>query len=148
MEDLKTDPEDFGGMQTAKLDYEQIAQRYCYAKGCAFKGVSQFGMLRFAGSVTTYRVICRRHMILMVLLQDMAMGDPSPTAEARALADLFQLNYVDLIDREPSSLDGIGLFNPLFARCARCGGSFVGESIGLFKGERFTHTCTKERGAL
>ena len=144
MEDLKRDPAEFGGVQDIVMRPEAIRQRYCAARGCGGAGYVQLGEIRHPRSgVVLYRIFCRWHMVLLVLLQDVMLGDPSPTSEARnlALAVGVQPQLLAMIGADPSAVSGIGLFNPKYARCVHCGGGFVGEIAGMFSGTRYVHTC-------
>ena len=141
VEDIKRDPAEFGGVQDIIMVPDAIRRRYCAARGCGGAGYVQLGELRHPSSgLMLYRIFCRRHFVLLVLLQDIMLGDPSPTSEARNLAETIGVN-LPMLQMDSEALLGIGLFNPEYARCVRCGGGFVGEVIGMFSGTRYIHTC-------
>lgn len=149
MEIIKRNPEDFGGFQDVVLTPEERVARYCAVAGCASSGYTQIGMPKYKSDssqqpVSTYRLVCRLHVVLMTILIDSFYGDPSPLTEARKMAQHVGLDFVMLIDEasaRPGGDEGLGLFNPAYARCVNCGGAFIGEKQGMYTGTRYVHTC-------
>jgi hypothetical protein len=150
VETIKHDPEEYGGVQDRHLTPEERATRYCAVKGCASSGHAQIGLPKYniAGAegepVALYRLLCRKHVVEMTALIDCFYGDPSPLAEAKLMASHLGLEYSMLVDESearPDGADGLGLFNPIWARCVRCGGAFTAETVGMYTGLRFVHTC-------
>jgi hypothetical protein len=137
-EQVKLDPGDFGGFQIAPMSMEERAQRYCCAAGCAFPGFSQMTLRGIQGSAPEqpreYRLLCKRHVVLYVLMVSAVLGDPSPSAEAREVADIIGLDWIEL--NGP-----VTVFDPDRSRCVRCGGGMVAERVGMYSGTRYVHTC-------
>ncbi len=142
MESIKHDPADFGGIQNEMLPMEARAARYCVAAGCPFPGFSQMQLQSTSGPMQIgppeFRLLCKKHVVLYTLMVAAVLGDPSPTAEAHQIADAIGIDWDmmwDLGDGLPT------VFNPEHARCVNCGGGMVGETIGMYSGKRFVHTC-------
>lgn len=139
MEETKTDAADFGGVQDRVLRRDEIAWRMCCARGCSFPGAVQMPMPRINNETTPlWRVLCRQHFIQIIFVMDAFLGDPSPASEANRLADVLGYGGDPLRHWKDSTAL---VFNPEFARCASCGGGFVAETIGMFSGRRYVHTC-------
>lgn len=139
MEEVKTNAADFGGIQSRVLTRKEIAWHMCCAKGCAFTGAVQVPLPRLSNEETPlWRILCQQHFIQIIFVMDAFLGDPSPASEASRMADALGYGGDPLRHWK----DSVALiFNPEFARCARCGGSFVAETIGMFSGKRYVHTC-------
>lgn len=154
MESFKHNPEDSGGVTDRILSTQERLERYCAVRGCASGGFTQIGNPKYRAAepegmpgsdpVATYRLMCRKHVVEFTLLLDAFFGDPSPLSEAQHMADWIGLDFSMLVDEagaRPGGADGLGLFNPIWARCVRCGGAFIGETAGMFSGTRYVHTC-------
>lgn len=137
MEHLKLNPDDFGGFQTRVLTVEEAAQRYCAKRFCSTPGRIQMMIPGEGGK--TFRVVCGRHFILMMIIQAAVLGDPSPLAEGRRLAEKYGVPFENIPEvRVPEVVD----FNT--AICGRCGGGSIKETVGMFAGMRWVHTCMTE----
>ncbi len=140
MEDIKTNAADFGGIQDRVLTKLELESRMCCARGCSTCGAVQMPLPRLKGEETPlWRILCRKHFIQMIFLVDAFLGDPSPNCEANRIADQLGADPALYLRHWKDSIAAI--FNPEFARCAKCGGGFVAESIGMYSGKRYVHTC-------
>lgn len=138
MEQLKLDPSDFGGFQTQVLTVEEAAQRYCAKQFCASPGRIQMMIPGEGGKM--FRVLCGRHFVMTMIIQAAVLGDPSPIGEGQRLAEKMgvPLDGIDPAMNVPQVVD----FNT--AICGRCGGGAIQETVGMFAGFRWIHTCMTE----
>lgn len=139
VEFVKTNPDEFGGIQFECLPFPELAMRMCAYRGCSFPGQLQVPQPRLSdGEPRSWRILCNKHLCQMVYVMDAFLGSPSPGSEAARFVEAFGLPASTLEHfRESAAI----LFNPRFARCVDCGGSFVAETIGMFSGKRYIHTC-------
>lgn len=139
MEHVKKDPAEFGGVQFQILTEAELPWRMCCARGCGYPGAIQMPQPRLSTEdVKEWRVLCSQHFIQIIFLMDAFLGDSSPASEATRIAQA--IGYVGDPLRHWKDTPAF-IFNPEFARCAKCGGSFVVETIGMFSGQRYVHTC-------
>lgn len=138
VEQVKRDPADFGGLQFRILTDDELKWRYCSARGCGYPAAIQMPQPRFPDEQRVWRTLCSQHFIQVVFVIDAFLGDPSPSSEANRLAEA--IGYVGDPLRHWKDTPAT-VFNPAFARCARCGGGFTGETIGMYSGSRYIHTC-------
>lgn len=134
MEHLKHSPADFGGIQPRKLTPEEIGQRLCCAANCAGFGHSQVEIPETIPA--QYRVVCKRHAVLIWLLISASLGDPAPAHEAERIAEAIGMPF-DLI----RSLEPSYAVSPSKFVCLDCGGVLAAETVGMFTGARWVHTC-------
>ena len=137
MEIIKRNPEEFGGMQTKILTVEEAAKRLCARAFCGSPGRVQTMIPGEGGRM--FRVICGRHFVMMMIIQAAVLGDPSPLAEGRRLAAQFGIPFENIPD-----LDVPQIVNLDTALCERCGGGSIKETVGMFAGYRWVHTCMTE----
>jgi hypothetical protein len=144
VEMIKRDPAEFGGIQSQPLSGVEITQRFCCVKFCANPGKLQF-RIPSNGSSVFYRIVCAPHLVQLHLLIGVMFGDPGAVTEAREVARLLEVEQLPAVMRDllpGAELEtGMGLFNPRYGRCARCGGGWVVEKQGMFSGERYVHIC-------
>ena len=139
MEILKFTPEEFGGIQFESLTLAELALRMCAFRGCSLPGMVQVPQPRLDdGEPASWRILCNKHLTQMVYVMDAFLGSPSPGSEAARFVEGLGLPGSTLDNFQSSAAS---LFNPRFARCVECGGSFVAETIGMFSGKRYVHTC-------
>jgi hypothetical protein len=136
IDDLKINPEDFGGFQTSDLSLRDAQKRYCAAQFCSFPGWGQIVIP--LTEPRSLRIVCRKHLVLYTLMISAILGDPSPTAEARRVADETGVDWGMFLEmteplKSPSSPENF--------ICIRCGEGMIGETIGMYSGKRFVHTC-------
>lgn len=140
MEIIKRNPNEFGGVQTTLLSETERAARLCAAKFCGHPGYVQQIL---PGSITeeltgrTYRVICKLHYILQTMLMAAGLGDDSPMGEARAAADEVGLDWAEFLKARPIPVP----VQPQEFLCLLCGGRMMSETVGMFSGRRWIHTC-------
>lgn len=137
VEQLKLDPEDFGGIQTRILNREEMGQRYCARKHCSSQAHIQVMVPGEEGKL--FRVFCGRHFIMMLIIEAAVMGDPSPIGEGRRMAERIGLPFKNIPD-----VDAPQLVNMERIICDRCGGGAMPETVGMFAGRRWVHTCMTE----
>lgn len=134
MEHIKHDPHDFGGLQTSLLSSEDISQRLCAASGCAAFGHRQIEIPET--QPTQYRIVCKRHDVLIWLLISASLGDPNPSQEAERIAEAIGMPFDLIKTMEPSYT-----VSPERFICLQCGGRLMAETAGMFSGRRWVHTC-------
>lgn len=134
MEHIKHDPNDFGGLQSKQMSSEEIGQRLCCATGCASFGYRQIEILET--EPTQYRIICQRHEVLVWLLISASLGDPNPSQEAERIAEAIGMPFHLIKTLEPSYT-----VSPERFICLQCGGRMIPETVGMFSGRRWVHTC-------
>lgn len=137
MEMIKHDPEEFGGLQTEVLCWEDISNRICASRGCGQPGEVQLQMVVPAAEGPQYRILCSSHIILYMLLFGAIMGDPSAAANAREIADLLGISWQLFLEKQGVAAP----IDPEQFRCLRCGGRMQGERVGMLTGTRYIHTC-------
>lgn len=137
MEQLKTDPEDFGGFQTQILSVEEAAQRYCARRFCQDTGRVQMMIPGEGGKM--FRLLCARHYIMVMIIQAAVLGDPSPIGEGRRLAEKMGVPLENIPELNAPQI--VSFENSI---CERCGGGFISETVGMYAGRRWVHTCITE----
>lgn len=137
MEQFKLNPDDFGGFQDYVLTVEEAAQRYCARRWCSDHGLVQTMIPGEEGRL--YRVLCGRHFVMMMIVQAASLGDPSPIGEGRRLAEKMGIPFDSIPDLHAPQIVSMDLIV-----CDRCGGGAVPETIGMFAGKRWIHTCMTE----
>lgn len=137
MEQLKLNPDDFGGFQTQILTVEEAAQRYCCRRWCSSPGRIQMMIPGEGGKA--FRVLCGRHFVMMMIIQAAVLGDPSPIGEGKRLAEKMGVPWENIPD-----LSVPQVVNFETAICERCGGGTIKETVGMFAGNRWIHTCMTE----
>lgn len=139
IEQLKHDNNEFGGLQGGRLPQHAIEQRICCGQFCGFPGFAQIEIPLTAPE--QYRVVCRKHFVLIALMTSASIGDPAPAMEAKRVADLINLDWRGFLETaEPKHAVQPGNFI-----CMRCGGGLMPETTGMFAGRRWTHTCGEEK---
>jgi len=88
-----------------------------------------------------YRTVCGKHFVMIMMIAAAAMGDPSPLGEGRRIAEAMGLNWSPAV----AELNVPQIIDPSVAVCARCGGKFEPEPIGMYAGKRWIHTCPDEQ---
>lgn len=137
IEHLKLDPEDFGGFQTKVLTVEEAAKRYCSRRYCGQPGRVQMMIPGENGKL--FRVVCGRHFVMLMVIQSAALGDPSPISEGKRLAEKMGINLEHFPEVKVPQVVGFDS-----AICSRCGGQAIMETVGMFAGLRWVHTCVTE----
>lgn len=137
MEQLKLDPDDFGGFQSRVLTVEEAAQLYCARRFCHDRGRIQMMIPGEGGRA--FRVLCGRHFVMLMIIQAAVLGDPSPIGEGRRLAEKMGVPFENI-----PSVDVPSVVKVESSICDRCGGGFTSETAGMFAGRRWVHTCMTE----
>jgi len=127
---VKVYADEFGGFQVGRLPTEQVEARLCCARGCDRLGKVQIDV---PGG---YRVVCGRHAVLVLMMTLGLLGDPSPVSEVREYAEQLGVDWQLLLQAEP-----IHPTLPENFSCLRCGGKYLAETIGMFRGTRYIHNC-------
>jgi hypothetical protein len=127
---LKHKASEFGGTQDAQLTAEAIKQRLCCARGCGWNGATQIW------TPDGLRVMCAPHTVLIMVMLLGLLGDPAPIDGARALADRLRIDWSVIIDQEPKQP-----CSPESFICLNCGGRMMAETVGMYSGHRWIHTC-------
>lgn len=141
LESMKHDRNEFGGIQSRPLSQPEIQERLCCARSCGQYGFSQ--ILIPLEVPEQYRILCKKHYILVWLMTSAAIGDPAPAEEAQRIAELINMDWGMFLRS----------FEPKFAVqpenfiCMNCGGSLVPETAGMFAGKRWVHTCGQDRSS-
>jgi hypothetical protein len=112
----------------------ECMKRFCCAYGCARPGVSQMTIPGM--DPRRYRVICSVHLVMLTMLTCAGVGDPSAFGEAQRVAQLIGLDWNELVDAEP-----LQVVSPEKFVCLHCGGRMQAETIGMYSGKRWIHTC-------
>lgn len=128
---IKRNPNEFAGFQTERLTPEQVSLRLCCASGCSSPGRSQMAL-----ATGGYRVVCGRHAVLCHMMELGILGDSSPVTEIKNLCEILGVDWEQLLKSEP-----IHPTLPENFSCLRCGGGYLVETIGMFAGKRYIHTC-------
>lgn len=137
VEIIKHRPEEFGGIQTTLLDEAEKAARYCAAKNCGGAGWVQQILPGSNEDVQTFRVICKLHYVLVAMLMSAGLGDDSPLQEARTAAEEVGLDWAEFMAARPIPSP----VRPEEFLCLSCGGKMMSETVGMFSGRRWIHTC-------
>lgn len=137
VEILKHYPHEFGGIQTTLLDEIEREQRMCAAKGCGGAGWVQQILPGSNEDQQTFRVICKLHYVVMAMLMSAGLGDESPLQEARTAAEEAGLCWEDFMAARPIPVP----IRPQEFLCLDCGGKMMSETVGMFSGRRWIHTC-------
>lgn len=127
-------PDDYGGFQTRVLTVEEASQRYCCRRYCSTPGLIQMMIPGEGGK--TFRVVCGRHFIMLMIIQAAVLGDPSPLSEGRRLAEKYGIPFENIPDLNVPQIANLDT-----AICERCGGGFIKELAGMYAGSRWVHTC-------
>lgn len=135
VESIKHDPEEFGGFQTEVLTPEEAQERYCARRFCANRGEVQISIPDPSDS-ETYRVLCAQHFIMSIVVQSAILGDPAPFGEGKQLCEKFGLDFDSILLAQVPTIVDLRR-----AVCDRCGGGMMVETVGMYKGRRFVHTC-------
>jgi hypothetical protein len=139
MEQMKHNSEEFGGIQSGRLKQHEIEQRMCCAQFCSLPGFTQIEIPLAVPE--EYRVVCRKHYVLIALMVSASIGDPSPAMEAKRVAELINLDWRGFLE----SAEPKHAVQPENFTCMRCGGGMTKETTGMFAGRRWSHTCGEER---
>lgn len=129
---LKHKAEEYGGFQAGRLTTEQVSQRLCCARFCSASGKVQMPV-GFGGG---FRVLCGRHAVLVSAMVLGALGETSPTSELRDMATRLGVDWNEFRLTEPRHPT-----TPETFVCLTCGGGYITETTGMFKGKRYIHTC-------
>lgn len=127
---LKHSASDFGGWQSARMSTEDIGQRLCCSRGCGWSGARQIWV---PGG---YRIVCKLHAVVLVIMQLALLGDTNPRGEAQEYADVLGLEWNLLLSTEP-----LHPCSPETFVCIHCGGRLMSETVGMYTGKRWIHTC-------
>jgi hypothetical protein len=120
---LKTDPSDFGGIQYGLLDEDGCRVRLCCAQGCCRPGWTQLTVA--FGAMPAYRIVCRVHAVLAMMLSLSALGDSVPSVDIVEMARALGVNLRDLLVSEPEVVS-----LPDKWRCFTCGNGLLFEHFG------------------
>jgi hypothetical protein len=132
MEIQKRNPEEFGGFQEDRIiEPGQLALRMCCARGCSMPSIVQLAV-----PTGGFRVVCGRHAVLSHMMVLGILGDTSPVAEIKTICEAIGLDFNAILKSEP-----VHPTLPENFTCLRCGGGYLVETIGMFKGKRFIHNC-------
>jgi hypothetical protein len=150
MEILKHNAQEFGGIQGSLMSAQEVAQRMCCAAYCGHFGFAQvlmssWGTLkRPVGAETfelqpsyTYRVICRRHFVIMALVQAHSLGDPLPLQAGKEAADAVGIDWSEIFAARTTPQP----VRPGEFLCLDCGGIMMSETAGMPVGKRWVHNC-------
>lgn len=137
MEQLKHNPDDFGGFQTQILTVEEASQRYCCRRWCSSAGRIQMMIPGEGGKA--FRVLCGRHFVMLMIIQAAVLGDPSPIGEGKRLAEKMGIPWDNIPDLNVPQVVSFDT-----AICERCGEGSVKETAGMYAGHRWVHTCVTE----
>jgi hypothetical protein len=131
-EALKHDPDEFGGVQYRLLSSEEIPERMCAAQFCGLNGFAQLPIL---GEEGQWRVVCRIHAFRASKMIGDALYNPAVIEEAERIA---HRNGIPLqLGHKPEPK----FVQPREFRCDGCGGRMNVDTIGIYAGRRWTHTC-------
>lgn len=134
MELIKHNADEYGGVQFAILDPVEIEQRLCCADSCGVHGFAQIQVP--CEEPEQYRIICKRHLVLIQLMIAACTGDPSPALEAKRIAESIGLSWAFVL-----SMEAKHAVRPENFICFTCGGTMMAETQGMYKGRRWVHTC-------
>lgn len=134
MEQIKRNPDEFGGLQVRLLTENEMLQRLCARRFCSSGGHIQIS-IPFE-TPPMYRIFCKRHFVMLMMVSAAAMGDPSPVGEAQRISDVIGFDW-----KEMSSIEPLHLITPDSFVCSICGGRLMSETAGMYKGLRWIHTC-------
>lgn len=134
MEQIKRDSNEFGGFQVERLPEGELAQRLCARRFCGAEGYLQL-VIPFE-IPKMYRIVCKRHFVMMMMISAAAMGDPSPVGEARRIAEAIGFDWALMGEIEP-----LNIMTPESFVCSKCGEKMLPETVGMYKGLRWIHTC-------
>lgn len=137
VERIKHDPKQYGGEQDHVLTFDELAQRLCVAKGCGGQGYCQTA-IGLPGSAKTFRIVCRQHHLMIARAIGTVLGDPSEADEARDLASMLAITWDEARKFSAGQATPI---SPEDWRCGECGGRLAPETVGMFAGTRWVHTC-------
>lgn len=141
LESMKHDPAEFGGIQGHPLSQAEIQERLCCAQGCSRYGFAQ--IIIPLEVPEQFRILCKRHYILVWMMTSAAIGDPAPAEEAKRIAELINFDwFAFLYEVEPKHA-----VQPENFICMNCGGSLVPETVGMYSGKRWIHTCGVDRAS-
>lgn len=135
LEALKHNYEDFGGIQSFLLPQPMIEQRICCARSCPHSGFVQVQIP--LETPEQYRVLCKSHYVLTCMMTAAALGDPAPAEEAKRVAEAINMDWSTFLRVvEPKHA-----VQPENFICMKCGGAMVPETVGMYSGKRWVHTC-------
>lgn len=137
---IKHNTSEFGGIQFRVLEPEELAQRFCCARWCGSPGYSQLAAADGKDMQTYYRVICKVHAVRVSAAIAVVFGDAS-LADARSLADNIGIGWEQFLRDRPF----VEPIAPEEFRCILCGGNMIAETVGMFSGRRWIHTCEESR---
>jgi hypothetical protein len=120
---VKTDASDFGGLQYELLEESACRVRLCCAQGCCRPGWSQITV--GYGSLPAFRIVCREHAVLAMMLSLSALGDSVPSVDIVDMASSLGVNLRDLLSAEPEVVS-----LPDRWRCFTCGNGLIFEHFG------------------
>jgi hypothetical protein len=131
IEILKRNPHEFGGFQPFKLSDSEVRARMCCARHC-----SAYSIVQLAIPTGGFRVVCGRHGVLGHMMMLGILGDTSPVGEIREICRILGLDFDAILKSEPK--------HPTLPEnfiCLRCGGGYLAETVGMYAGKRYIHTC-------
>lgn len=134
VEQLKLDPNDFGGFQTRVLTKAEAKERYCARRFCNSRGRVQIAIP--GEDLSMWRILCGRHFVMVMIIQAAVLGDPSPVAEGKRLAEKMGIDPFCIPDINVPQIVNL---NSIL--CDKCGKGMMTETVGMFSGRRFVHTC-------
>lgn len=142
METFKRDRREFGGQQFVFMSPEEIASRMCCAKGCGEPGYVQTMVSVPDDPPEIYaalglRIMCKWHLVRVALAIATVLGDPSPSGEAMDVARRVGVDWSVFLRDKPIAEP----IQPEEFRCLTCGGQLAAETVGMFSGRRWVHTC-------
>jgi hypothetical protein len=128
---VKRNPDEFAGFQTDKLAPGDVFLRMCCARGC-----STPSSIQLVVPTGGYRTVCGRHGVLGHMMVLGILGDTSPVQEIKTICEMIGLDFEVILKSEPK--------HPTLPEnfiCLRCGGGYLAETIGMYAGKRYIHTC-------
>lgn len=130
-EALKRQAQQFGGIQYALLEAEEVKARLCAARWCGNPGIGQ--VIDAEG----YRVLCAAHMLRLYLVMYVLLGNPMYIDDAQRQAKALGIEWSAMLRDRPLPEP----IAPEEFRCILCGGQMTAETVGMFSGRRWVHTC-------
>lgn len=130
VEVFKRNASEFGGWQDHALGASEIRERLCCAAGCGWNGATQIW------TASGYRVVCKVHSVMLTVMMLGLLGDPAPIEEAKELAHMLGVDWKIILDSEPRQPCSPDAFI-----CLTCGGVMISETVGMYSGRRWIHTC-------
>jgi hypothetical protein len=135
-EEIKHDPSKFGGRQYGLLSLPEIGQRLCVAEGCGNPGYTQSAVSddETPDQLRLF-IVCQEHALAAALSLLFTIKDPDAIQRGAAIAANYGVDWNLYLHKS------VEVSLPNEWRCALCGGQMAPETAGMFKGQRWVHTC-------